>query len=300
MGLGLNFKFDFNAKLQSGLRNSFINKMERTRPPEQTGILETLTTEEQKTLEQFRSQVPGRWDDRDLARFLRARKFNFDKAMEMFNKYITWRREQDVDNIEAFDYAEVNQLKEIYPHGFHKTDKFGRIIYIERYGLIDMDRIHAITSEERLIRYYVKEYETMVKVRIPACIRQARAPVEQSLTILDLGGSSTKLMKKSVYNFVKLASSIAQDYYPEILGKMFIVNSPTLFSIAWKVIKPWIDERTQKKITIEGSKFQKKLLELVDSQNLPDFLGGACSCPGGCLNSDKGPWRDENGVLIRS
>lgn len=273
--------------------------MEPARPPEQTGILETLTAEEQKTLEQFRSQVPGRWDDRDLARFLRARKFNFDKAMEMINKYITWRREQDVDNVESFDFPEVNQLKEIYPHGFHKTDKFGRIIYIERYGLIDMDRIHAITTEERLIRYYVKEYETMVKIRIPACMRRAGVPVEQSLTILDLGGSSTKLMKKSVYNFVKLASSIAQDYYPEILGKMFIVNSPTLFSIAWKVIKPWIDERTQKKITIEGSKFQKKLLELVDAQNLPDFLGGTCSCAGGCLNSDLGPWRDETGALIR-
>jgi hypothetical protein len=273
--------------------------MERTRPPEQTSILETLTSEEQKTLDQFRSQVPGRWEDRDLARFLRARKFNFDKSMEMITKYITWRRESDVDNVSSFDFPEVNQLKEIYPHGFHKTDKFGRVIYIERYGMIDMERIHAITSEERLIRYYIREYESMVKLRIPACIRRAGVPVEQSLTILDLGGSSMKLMKKSVYNFVKLASGIAQDYYPEILGKMFIVNSPTLFSMAWKVIKPWIDERTQKKITIEGSKFQKKLLELVDAQNLPDFLGGTCNCTGGCLSSDLGPWRDESGALIQ-
>ena len=71
-----------------------------------------------------------------------------------------------------------------------------------------------------------------------------------------------------------------------------------LFSIAWKVIKPWIDERTQKKITIEGSKYQKKLLELVEPQNLPEFLGGTCNCYGGCLSCDPGPWRDETGGLI--
>lgn len=272
--------------------------MERPRPPEQISNLETLTPEEQKTLDQFRSQVPGRWEDQLLVRFLRARKFDMGKTTEMFNKYLAWRTENDVDNIATFEFPEVNDLKEIYPHGFHKTDKFGRLIYIERYGLINMDRIHQITSEERLIRYYIKEYESMVKIRIPACCRAAGVPVEQSLTILDLGGSSTKLMKKSVYNFVKLASSIAQDYYPEILGRMFIVNSPTLFSIAWKVIKPWIDERTQKKITIEGSKYQKKLLELVDPENLPDFLGGSCVCRGGCLNCDPGPWRDETGCLI--
>lgn len=272
--------------------------MERSRPPEQMSNLETLTAEEQKTLEQFRTQVPGHWEDQVLVRFLRARKFDMGKSLEMFNKYLSWRAENDVDNISSFQFDEVDQLKRIYPHGFHKTDKFGRLIYIEQYGLINMDQIHQITTEERLIRYYIREYESMVKIRIPACCRAAGVPVEQSLTILDLGGSSTKLMKKSVYNFVKLASGIAQDYYPEILGKMFIVNSPTLFSIAWKVIKPWIDERTQKKITIEGSKYQKKLLELVEPQNLPEFLGGTCRCYGGCLSSDPGPWRDETGALI--
>lgn len=266
--------------------------MERQRPAEIESLLESLNPEERKTLERFREAVPGSWNDHTLARFLRARKFVFEKALEMFSKYVEWRREQNVDSIGTFDFPEAPALKEIYPHGFHKTDRFGRLIYIERYGFIDMKRIFQITTEERMIRYYIREYESMISYRIPSCCVAAGYRVEQSLTILDLGGSSTKLMKSSVYNFVKLASSIAQDYYPEILGKMFIINTPMLFSVAWKVIRPWIDERTQKKITTEGSKYQKKLLELVPSENLPDFLGGSCQCPGGCLSSDAGPWRD--------
>jgi hypothetical protein len=266
--------------------------MERPRPAEIVPLLESLTPEERQTLDRFREAAPVKFNDHVLARFLRARKFVFDKAMEMYTKYLTWRTEQDLDHISEFEFPEAVALKEYYPHGFHKTDRFGRMIYIERYCSIDMKRIFEITTEERMIRYYLREYESMVTYRLPACCIAAGYPVEQSFTILDLGGSSTKLMKKNVYNFVKLASGIAQDYYPEILGKMFIINSPTLFSIAWKVIRPWIDERTQKKITIEGSKYQKKLLELVAPENLPDFLGGTCVCEGGCLNSDIGPWRD--------
>lgn len=264
--------------------------MERQRPAEIEVLIEILTPEEQKTLDRFREAVPQGWDDHTLARFLKARRFNFDKALEMFTKYLNWRRDSDIDHVDSFEFPEAPAYKEIYPHGFHKTDRLGRIIYIERYGFIDMKRIYQITTEERMVRYFIKEYESMLTYRIPSCCIAAGYRVEQSLTILDLGGSSTKLMKSSVYNFVKLASNVCQDYYPEILGNMFIVNTPTLFSIAWKVFKPWIDERTQKKIHIEGKKYKKKLLELVAPENLPDFLGGTCRCEGGCLNSDAGPW----------
>lgn len=72
---------------------------------------------------------------------------------------------------------------------------------------------------------------------------------------------------------------------------MFIVNAPMLFTAIWAIIKPWLDEKTQKKITIIGSSFKEKLLELVAPENLPEFLGGTCVCEGGdCLAKNIGVW----------
>lgn len=111
---------------------------------------------------------------------------------------------------------------------------------------------------------------------------------------MDLKDGSMKILSKKVYGLIQLASKVGQDYYPEIMGQMFIVNAPMLFTGVWAVVKGFLDERTRQKIKILGGKYQKELLEIVDPANLPDFLGGTCTCKefGGCMYSNAGPWND--------
>lgn len=47
-----------------------------------------------------------------------------------------------------------------------------------------------------------------------------------------------------------------QDCYPERLGKLFIVHVPYLFMTAWKVVYPFIDNKTKKKVLLEISFLQ--------------------------------------------
>jgi hypothetical protein len=39
-----------------------------------------------------------------------------------------------------------------------------------------------------------------------------------------------------------------QGYYPERLGTLFILNAPFIFGAVWKVVSPFIDSRTRKKV----------------------------------------------------
>jgi len=105
---------------------------------------------------------------------------------------------------------------------------------------------------------------------------------------------STKLLGKKTYNFLKLTSQNSQNYYPEILGNLYIINSGLLFKTAWAVCKAFLDEKTKKKITTLGTDYKKHLLEFVEPQNLPRIFGGECDCePFGCVYSDCGPWNKE-------
>ncbi|MBA0846232.1 hypothetical protein Goarm_022695 [Gossypium armourianum] len=76
---------------------------------------------------------------------------------------------------------------------------------------------------------------------------------------------------------------------------MYIVSAGSRFKILWNTARGFLDPKTTAKIHVLGNKFHTKLLEIIEpSSQLPEFLGGTCSCPndGGCLRSDKGPWKN--------
>jgi hypothetical protein len=185
---------------------------------------------------------------------------------------------------------------EFYPHGYHQVDKKGRPMYIECQGRLNIDKLFQISTEERVLRHYIQSYEVLLRLRFPACSAVAGTRIEQGLSILDLTGGSSKMLSKKVYSLIQLAAKVGSDYYPEIMGQCMIVNAPMIFTGVWAIVKGFLDEKTRKKITIFGSKYQKELLELVEPHYLPEFLGGTCTCPehGGCLKTSyaPGPWND--------
>ncbi len=167
----------------------------------------------------------------------------------------------------------------------------GRPVYIEHLGKIDLRKLPQITTDERMLQNLVVEYEKLADPRLPACSRKAGHLLETCCTIMDAKGVGITSIP-SVYGYLQRASAISQDYYPERLGKMYIVNAPWGFSSCWNFIKRFLDPVTIDKIYVLGSSYEKELLAQVPSENLPKVLGGECECPGGCMLSDDGPWRD--------
>ncbi|KAJ3333471.1 cytosolic factor, phosphatidylinositol/phosphatidylcholine transfer protein [Blyttiomyces sp. JEL0837] len=276
---------------------SLYNSMENLQ-----GRLGHLTQEQEEILADFKRELasenlydPSKHDDHLLLRFLRARKFQIPLAKKMWTECEQWREDYQTDTIiTTLDFPEYPIVKKFYPRFYHKTDKIGRPVYVEMLGVLDIKQLFAVTTDERMLRNHVYEYEKLVHYRLPACGIKAGRHLEQSLVIMDLKGVSLSQFA-SVYGLVKQVSTIAQNYYPEMLGKMYIINAPMLFTGVWSLVKPLLDEVTVNKINILGSNYKEKLLESIDAENLPSIYGGTCTCsstPGGCELSDVGPWND--------
>ncbi|EPQ59758.1 hypothetical protein GLOTRDRAFT_34584 [Gloeophyllum trabeum ATCC 11539] len=273
------------------------------KPP--PGRLGNLTVAQQHALETLRKQlqdeghfVPERMDDATLLRFLRARRFDVAKAKAMILAAEQWRKEFGVDDlVKNFDFKEKAEVDKYYPQYYHKTDKEGRPVYIERLGKLDIKALYAITTMDRQLKRLVYEYEKFLNERLPACSKAIGHPVETSCTILDLKDVSLSNFYR-VKDYVFQASSIGQDRYPETMGKFYIINAPWAFSAVWAAIKPWLDEVTVSKIDILGSGYKEKILQQIPAEHLPKELGGTCECPGGCSLSDAGPWNPSSADYV--
>ncbi|KAE8151014.1 CRAL-TRIO domain-containing protein [Aspergillus avenaceus] len=268
-----------------------------TAPESQPGHPGHTTPEQDAKVEQLRGELEqlgysDRLDTLSLLRFLRARKFDVAAAKTMFVDTEKWRKEFGTDElVRTFDYPEKADVFKYYPQYYHKTDKDGRPVYIEKLGKIDLNAMYKITTAERMLQNLVTEYEKLSDPRLPACSRKAGKLLETCCTIMDLKGVGITSIS-SVYSYVKQASAISQNYYPERLGKLYLINAPWGFSGAFNVVKGFLDPVTVNKIHILGSGYKKELLEQVPAENLPEEFGGTCKCAGGCELSDEGPWQE--------
>ncbi|KAJ3678633.1 hypothetical protein LUZ60_002436 [Juncus effusus] len=241
------------------------------------GIFQSVhDPKEEQAVEEIRRELledgklPEKFDDyHTLLRFLRMRAFNVAKAKEMFLNMVKWREDFGVDSlIKDFKFEEIERVKKHYPHGFHGVDRYGRPVYIERIGLVDLNSLLKETTVNRFIKYHISQQEKTLGFRFPACSLAAKKHVASTTMVLDVKGVT--------------------------LNQLFIINAGSGFRALWRVLKAFLEARTLAKIQVPGTSYKSDLYEAIDPSNLPEFLGGTCNCSssGGCLMKDKGPVTD--------
>lgn len=269
-----------------------------TAPTELTGYTSNLTEEQKQKLSLLRRYLSekgytSRLDDASLLRFLRARKFDVEKAKVMFINCEDWRKSAGVNTIlQDYHYTEKPLVAKMYPQYYHKTDKDGRPVYFEELGKVYLPDMLKITTQDRMLLNLIWEYELFTTYRLPACSRKQGYLVETSCTIMDLKGISISSAYQ-VVGYVKEASKIGQDYYPERMGKFYCINAPFGFATAFKMFKNFLDPVTVSKINILGSSYKKELLKQIPAENLPEKYGGTSEILDQDLYlKDIGPWRE--------
>ncbi|KAJ1908658.1 hypothetical protein IWQ60_011595 [Tieghemiomyces parasiticus] len=209
--------------------------------------------------EAFWGVVQADHPDSILLRFLRARKWNVDKALEMLITALRWRLEFKVDQIILKGEAGIgSQIMHKGISFLHGTDKLARPVILTRVCLHRKDD----QTVEEMTQFLVWTIETIRLLLHP--------PVETVTIIFDL---SDFTMANMDFNFVKILIRCLEAYYPESLGSLLIYNAPWIFPGIWRMISPMLDAVVASKVQFITSK--KQFQDYIDPEHLVDWLGGA-------------------------
>ncbi|PWN36506.1 CRAL/TRIO domain-containing protein [Meira miltonrushii] len=218
------------------------------------------------------------FDEVTLLRFLRARKFDVEKAIEQFSATDSWRKEINLEHLfRTCSAEELAQSRRHYPRFLGRRDKHGRPIFVLRPGSLDSERqkeMFSIPPKRQFERIAILT-ELMVRLWLPMAsfLLAKEHPVKED--IVDLGGASLGMMW-TLRNHLKQASVLNSAHYPETLGTLALVNVPTFFTTLWGWIQKWFDEGTRNKMFIVDANQLKqgKLHDIIHPFDLPKVYGG--------------------------
>jgi hypothetical protein len=176
-------------------------------------------------------------DDPDvlLLRFLRARKWNVIDAFFMFHEALKWRRSFGVNDIlRKGDYKAIKrELLEGGKGFFYGYDRDGRLVVVLAARLHDR---YAQTLEENMAH----------TVLLMETGRRCMRPGIETVTLLfDLLDAPISSFDPGSMQFM---IECFQSYYPESLGRCYVLNAPWIFWGFWRMIKPWLDPVVASKI----------------------------------------------------
>ena len=208
------------------------------------------------------------WHDFEIVKFCIARRFEMDKVYEMLEKHLYWRETFQPSADEYFPQT----IKFDYPCGYTGTTDYDEnLIYCER----PSNAGYCHPSE------FVRKYTLPVIGRWHACgmemgklrMRATDYHCKRVCYIVDL--LNVKAMTRPMIGFAQTLATVEQDNYPENLGRVFIVNCPSFFRFAWKLVKIFIDDRTNKKINFCAQNKAVEVMKLVMPESeIPNFCGG--------------------------
>jgi len=226
-------------------------------------------------------------------RYLRARRFDKAKSLALLSE--CYQKMIELGAAEAAQLSgdenaqcDVEALQNYYPHTIYGFDRLGRPVLFEHTGGMVPNAIMQMTTKRFMVNYHWWTMETVLDEKFKEALKikmakegitdpsEARLDNFGTCAVLDMKGFGMIHVCQKMMDQCKTLVGIDNICYPEMLGKMLVINAPWLVLQTWNIVKGWLDIRTQEKITILGSgpDMISKLLEVIPPETLPLEYGG--------------------------
>nr|XP_043624905.1 CRAL-TRIO domain-containing protein YKL091C-like [Erigeron canadensis] len=203
-----------------------------------------------------------KYGDPTLERFLIAKSKDPKKAAKMFVEWQQWRKSfvplgfiPDSEVLPQLECKNIFILK-----GLSKT---GHAVL-----MVDSGKHSPVKDQNQFKKFAVHIYDK----GIASGIKGKEIGNEKFIEIMDLKTLSYKNVDTRA--FIS-GIQILQNYYPERLAKLYLINIPWFFKSVWKLITPFIEKELLNKIMmVSNEKEKKQFIEEVGIEVLPMELGG--------------------------
>nr|XP_054768191.1 SEC14-like protein 2 [Lytechinus pictus] len=249
-----------------------------------SGFPGNLSDSQKEKLRKFKENVSDvlkpEHDDVKLLKFLRARRFDLKRTEKMFRMDIKWREENKVSTI--LDWYTIPKVFEKYwCGGVCGLDKEGHAVYISPVGNFDPKGVLFSAKASDILKTYTHAIEFQIRNHRRFTEEKGLKHTEGSLMIFDMENLGVHhVWKPGIDMFIK-ATMIAEQHYPELIYRLFIIRAPKIFPVSYSLVKPFLREDTRKKIQVLGSNWKEVLLKHIDADQLPVYWGGTKTDPDG-------------------
>ncbi|XP_052085433.1 alpha-tocopherol transfer protein-like [Mytilus californianus] len=202
-----------------------------------------------------------RTDDAFLLRFLRAKKFDYERAFNLIMTHFKMR----IDSAELFEGLRPSAVKQVLEAGvtgvLPHRDKLGRRVIVLRpgkwnpskFGINDVFRTNFLTMS-RLI----EDEETQINGLV---------------MMMDLDGIGWAHAKSISPLYARKVMGLIQDAFPARFKGMHYFNEPTIFDYIFAIGKQFMKEKTVSRLHFHGNRYEE-LKEFIDEENIPEDYGG--------------------------
>lgn len=200
-------------------------------------------------------------EDAFLLRFLRARKFDYDKAFHMLQRYFLMRRNHSHNFAKSLPSlcSDVfsHKMQTVLPH----RDRFGRRVFLFRAGIWDPN---AVSPTDVFAANYI-------------CLEMMASEVKTQIAgivvIVDMAGFSFSHLVSISADYLRSVADVIQNAFPLRFREIHIINESYLFDFIYALLRPFLSETIKSRIQCHGDNLTR-VHEVVSPDILPSEFGG--------------------------
>ena len=237
--------------------------------------------------------LPGLHDSLWLLRFLLshpAKQGSVSEATRAALATMEYRSAKGLDDpdvdITAVFPNERDGIEKLYRSGVerdayltcHPDPDREPILYLRLAGMDQHRMVKAMTPEENMDGFmFMSEWN----YKVCDAVTRRTGRLTKSVRCVDMAGFRFSMLNKEKRRRDAAMSQAFEDYYPQLLAQVFILNPPGFVQGLWRVSKPFFPKRFTDKVGFASPATSpsdvRLLMRFVRLEDLPARFGGTCT-----------------------